>query len=223
MEIKVSNINPYLVDQDNFLITNRNSSISSVPQIVFGSMPNDGGHLLLSDNEKNALLHKEPKANKFIRPFISAREFLHNEKRWCLWLIDAMPSDIKSIPEVLKRVEKVREYRLRSSRKETRELSECPSLFGEIRQPNEDYIIIPRHSSEKRNYIPIANKSKDYIAGDSCCIIPGASLYHFGVLSSCMHMIWVRQVWGRIKSDFDIQISSFIITFPGQIIHRKIK
>lgn len=214
MQIKASNINPYLVDHDNFLITNRNSPISSVPPIVFGSMPNDGGHLLLSDNEKNALLQKEPKANKFIRPFISAREFLHNEKRWCLWLVDAMPSDIKSIPEILKRVEKVKEYRLRSSRKETVELAECPSLFGEIRQPNGDYIIIPRHSSEKRNYIPISIKSRDYIAGDSCCIIPGAALYHFGVLSSCMHMAWVRLVCGRLEGRYRYSNKLVYNNFP---------
>ncbi len=202
VEVKVSNINPYLVDEKNIIIKSRSKPISDVPEIKFGNMPNDNGNFLFSDDEKKEFLKKEPDAKKFMKPFISAREFLHNEKRWCLWLKDASPSELKNLTYVQERIKNVREYRLDSKRKKTRELANIPYLFAEIRQPNSKYVLIPRHSSENRTYIPIGFFSPKSIAADSCCVIEEADLYHFGVLTSAMHMIWVRQICGKLESRF---------------------
>lgn len=214
MEIRVNRISPYLLEQENFIVINRSKSLCKVPEIRFGSMPNDGGNLLLDDKDKEELLGKEPGAERWIKPFISAYEFLHNKRRWCLWLKEAEPSDIKALPKVFKRVERVRSYRLKSKRGKTIELAQYPHLFGENRQPNIDYILIPRHSSESREYIPMDFKSKNEVVSDSCCYISGATLFHFGVLNSSMHMAWVRQVCGRIKSDFRYSNKLVYNNFP---------
>lgn len=200
--MKVKHINPYLVDQVDFVIPSRRKSICEAPPIMFGSMPNDDGNLIFTDIEKNQFLTDDPAAERYFRPLISAREFLSGEKRWCLWLQGAEPSDIQSHNGILTRIEKVREYRASSQRLGTKKLAKYPMLFGETRQPSTDYILIPRHSSENRMYIPMAFLSKDNIASDSCCIVPGGTLFHFGVLMSSMHMAWVRQICGRIKGDF---------------------
>lgn len=203
IEQKANNINAYLVNQKDVVIKNQSKPICKVPDISFGSMPNDSGNFLFNDSEKAEFLANGNGAEKFIRPFISAREFLHNENRWCLWLKDANPSELKELPIIQERIKKVRDYRLNSKREATRNLAETPYLFGEIRQPDSgNYILIPRHSSEHRKYIPMAFLSSDNIAGDSCCIVKNASSYHFGILTSSMHMAWVRQVCGRIKSDY---------------------
>jgi hypothetical protein len=203
IEVKVDNINPYLVNQKDVIIKNRRKPICDVPEISFGSMPNDAGNFLFNDSEKEEFLASGKDAAKFIRPFISAKEFLHNKNRWCLWLKDATPSEIKKSPNVQERIKNVQEYRSKSTRKATMKLAETPYLFGENRQPYDgDYILIPRHSSENRKYIPMAFLSHDNIAGDSCVIVKNASLYHFGVLTSSMHMAWVKQICGRIKSDY---------------------
>lgn len=165
-------------------------------------MPNDGGNLIFNDEERERFLLKEPSAQKYIKPFISAREFLNNENRWCLWLKDISPIELKNLPEVVKQILKVKEHRQKSKRNSTNKLADCAYLFAEIRQPNADYLLIPRHSSEQRKYIPIAFLSSNIIAGDSCCTIENANLYHFGVLTSSIHMAWVKQICGRIKSDF---------------------
>lgn len=214
MELKVSNINPYLVDADNVLIVNRTQPICNVPEMSFGSMPNDDGNFLLSDEEKVELIAKEPGDAKFIRPLISAREFLNDENRWCLWMVDASPADIRAMPEIMKRVEAVRKYRLASKRDATKKLAEQPTLFGEIRQPDSNYVLIPRHSSENRRYIPMAFFDKRHIASDSCITLPRATLYHFGILTSAMHMAWMRQVCGRIKSDYRYSSSLVYNNFP---------
>ncbi|MFA5011256.1 MAG: DNA methyltransferase [Ignavibacteria bacterium] len=202
VEIKTNRINPYLVDSDNLLFLSRNNSLCDVPDITFGSMPNDDGNFLFTDEEKNQFLKDEPNAIKFIKPLISGREFLHNEKRWCLWLEDIKPSEIKELPEVEKRIQKVKTYRLKSNREATRKLSSYPYLFGEIRQPKSDFILIPLTSSENRKFIPIAFLSKDNIVNNTCSVIPNANYYHFGVITSTMHMAWVRQICGRMKSDY---------------------
>ena len=165
IKMKVSNINPFLVDNIDFVVKSRNKPICDVPEISFGNMPNDGGNFLFTDEEKNEFLQKEPKSNKFFRPFISAKEYLNNKKRWCLWLKDASPTDLKQCPEVLKRIGNVKKLRSQSSREGTRKLAEYPMLFGEIRQPETGYILIPRVSSGNRKYIPKEqmkkNKNKD--------------------------------------------------------------
>lgn len=200
--IKVRNISPYLVEGNDFALGNCENPISPVPEILFGNMPNDGGNFLLTDEEKKVLLLDEPKAVKFIRPFLSAKEYLHNSARWCIWLQNVPPQDIAALPKIRQRVEAVKEYREASTREATRKLAQFPALFGEIRQPNTDYVLIPRHSSENRQYIPLSYFSTESIVGDSCLFVANAGLYHFGVLSSTMHMAWVRQVCGRLKSDY---------------------
>lgn len=214
MAKKVKNISPYLLDQQNFIVINRSKPLCRVPEIKFGSMPNDNGYFLLDNKEKEELLRKEPGAEIWIKPFISAREFLHNKKRWCLWLKEAKPSDIRGLPEVLKRVEMTKGYRLNSKRKATMKLAQYPYLFGEDRQPDKSYILIPRHSSEHREYIPIDFRSQNEIVSDSCCYISGATLFHFGILNSSMHMAWIRQVCGRIKSDFRYSNKLVYNNFP---------
>lgn len=200
--ISANNINPYLVDAPDAVLANRRQPISPVPEIVFGSMPNDGGALLLTDREKCELLLKEPAAGKFIRPFMSAKEFLNNEPRWCLWLVNIAPNELWQLPEVARRVQAVKQLREASERQTTRELAAFPTLFGENRQPTSHYILVPRHSSENRAYIPCGFFDANYIAADSCLAIPNATLYHFGILTSIMHNAWMRTVCGRLESRY---------------------
>ncbi|MGB4414028.1 MAG: DNA methyltransferase [Paludibacter sp.] len=201
-EIKAKNINPYLVDAKDIFIEKRTNPICNVPKMSFGNMPLDGGHLILSDEEKIEFLIKEPKAEKFILPLISAYEFLKGQKRWCLWLVDAEPNELKQMPEVLKRVEAVKRFRIESLRKQTREKANYSTLFGEIRDFGERYVVVPRVSSENRKYIPIGFFDKNFIISDTCMGIPNCNQYDFGVLMSAMHMAWVKSVCGRLKSDF---------------------
>lgn len=190
-EIKVANINPYLVNGDDFFISSRRKHIQSfIPQIVFGSMPNDGGNLLFDDKEKEEFLALEPKAELYMKPLISAKEYLNGKTRWCLWLKDCPPNELKSMPKVIERVENIRKLRNESSREATQKLAKFPALFGEDRQPESDYIFIPRVSSENRDYIPMEFFTKDFICGDTGLAVPNATLFHFGILTSKMHMDW---------------------------------
>jgi hypothetical protein len=200
-EIKAKNINPYLVDAKDILITKQSNPICNVPKMSFGNMPLDGGHLLLSDEEKNKFVLKEPKAEKFVKPLISAYEFLNNQKRWCLWLVDAEPNELKQMPEVLKRVEAVKKFRLDSVATSTQKFASTPTLFRDRNQP-ETFIVVPRVSSENRPYIPFGFFDKNSIVSDTCMSIPNGNTYHFGILMSRMHMAWVKSVCGRLKSDF---------------------
>lgn len=198
----VSNINPYLIEGKDLVIEKREHPVSPVPNILFGNMPNDNGYFLLTDKEKKEILSSEPGANDIIRPFISAKEYLHGDKRWCIWLKDISPKLINSFPIIKERVNEVKIYRESSKRETTRILAKYPYLFGEIRQPTTSFVLIPRHSSENRRYIPLSYFTPKYIVGDSCLFVPDAALYHFGVLSSTMHMAWVRQVCGRLESRY---------------------
>jgi len=200
-EIKAKNINPYLIDAKDLLINKSSNPICNVPKMSFGNMPLDGGHLLLSDIEKNEFLEKEPKAEKFIMPLISAYEFLNGEKRWCIWLVGAQPNELKQFPEVLKRVDLVKKFRLASVAPSTQKFAETPALFRDRNQP-ETFIVVPRVSSENRKYIPMGFFDKNSIVSDTCMSIPNGNLFHFGVLMSTMHMAWVKSVCGRLKSDF---------------------
>jgi hypothetical protein len=214
MEIKVKQINPYLIDADSLLIPSRGKPICNVPELNFGSMPNDDGQLLLTDEERMTFLTKEPKAAKFIKPLISAHEFLHGQKRFCLWLKNAEPAEIRSLPEVKKRVDAVKIYRAASKREATRKLADYPSLFGEIRQPDSSFVLIPLHSSENRKYIPMAFFDKSHITNNSCATLPNASLYHFGILQSAMHMAWTRQVCGRLEGRYRYSNNIVYNNFP---------
>ena len=201
-EIFVKNINPYLVEGKDFVILKRNTPISTVPEISFGSMPNDGGYFLFTDEEKNEFLKVEPNAKKFVKPILSTKEFLNGKKRWCLWLKDAEPKELRELKEVMKRVEAVKKIRMESDRDATKKLAEYPQLFGEIRQPDSRYIFIPLTSSENRKYIPFGFFEKNEIANNSASLIPMATHYHFGILQSIMHMAWVRSVCGRLESRY---------------------
>ncbi|MGD9707693.1 MAG: class I SAM-dependent DNA methyltransferase, partial [Candidatus Delongbacteria bacterium] len=200
LQRKVKNVNPYLVEGTDSIIISRSSPICKVPDIVFGSMPNDGGFLLMSEDEKIEYEKTEPQGTKFIRPFSGGEEFIFNIKRYCFWLKGAEPSDLKKCPKLMKRIESVRDYRLKSKREMTRRLALYPSLFGEIRQPDTDYVIIPNLSTDSRRYIPIGFKPANLIASNLVLIIPDANIYHFGVLTSAMHNSWTRNVCGMLGS-----------------------
>lgn len=199
---EVPNISPYLLAGSDVVALSRSEAICNVPPIVFGSMPNDGGHLLLSEDERKELLAKEPDAKQFVRRFVGSEEFINGIDRWCLWLVDASPKELREMPELMKRVEGVREHRNNSARETTRNLGATPTLFGEIRQPAKCYLIIPSVSSENRPYIPMDFAQPSLIASNLVLMVPGATNFHFGVLTSAIHMAWVRQVCGRLKSDY---------------------
>jgi hypothetical protein len=162
----------------------------------YGNKPTDGGYSILSDEERTELIRKEPKAEKFIRPYLGAVEVLDGTHRWCLWLVDIKPNELSHLVEVSKRVESVRKFRLASKAATTREYADFPTLFRQIAQPKSSFIVIPGHTSETRRYIPFVYLPSKYIASNACFILPDADAYHFGVISSTMHMAWVRQgVW----------------------------
>lgn len=217
----VSNINPYLVEAADLVIDKRRSPICPVPEIVFGSMPNDGGHLLLSTAERDALLAAEPKAAKWIRRFLGAEEFINNLERWCLWLRDCPAAELKAMPEVMKRIALVKDVRQNSKRTATNKLADAPHLFGEIRQPTQRYIGIPKTSSETRDYIPIAILPPEVIASSELFTISGGGLYEFGVLNSHMHMAWARYTCGRMKSDYRYSAGVVYNNFPWPDLDKK--
>ncbi|MFV8359895.1 DNA methyltransferase [Flavobacterium sp. LS1P3] len=201
-EIKAKNINPYLIDAKDSFITKRTNPLCNVPKMYKGSQPTDGGYFLFTENEKNEFLLKEPKAINFIKPLISAHEFINGEKRYCLWLVNAEPSELKQMPHLLNRIEGVRSMRLKSTKQATVKWADQPTLFTENRQPKSKYILIPSHSSENRKYIPMGFMTENDILNNSCLSIPNATLYHFGILHSIMHLSWIKTTCGRIKSDF---------------------
>lgn len=211
---KVKNINPYLIDADNILIESRNKTICDVPSMVYGSKPVDNGNFFLNEEEYRKLIDEEPIAKKYVKPFYGAENYLHNDKKWCLWLQNISPNELQKMPSVMKRVKNIREYRLQSTKASTQKYADYPTRFVEIRQPQSRYILIPRHSSEKRKYIPIGFMKADIICGDSNNMLPDATLYHFGVLTSSVHMAWVRTVCGRLKSDYRYSGSVVYNNFP---------
>jgi hypothetical protein len=214
LAVPAKNINPYLVDAANMLLSSRREPIGRVPQIAFGNMPNDGGNLLLSDEEKHVLLQAEPDAARWIRSFLGAHEFINSTPRWCLWLRDIPPAELRNLPLVARRVAAVKGLRQESSRATTRELAAYPALFGEIRQPIERYILVPRHSSESRAYIPFGFVDPHVICGDSNMLVPSSDLAHFGMMQSSMHMAWLRTVGGRLKSDYRYSAGIVYNNFP---------
>jgi hypothetical protein len=200
-EVKVKNINPYLVDAKDIVIKKRTTPLCNIPKMSFGNMPLDGGNLILSDEEKIEFLKVEPSAEKYILPLVSAHEFLNGKKRWCLWLVNAEPSEVKQLPEVIKRVEAVRKFRIDSVAPSTQKFADLPTLFRD-RNRHDTFIVVPRVSSENRPYIPFGFFDKNSIVSDTCMSIPNGNKYHFGVLMSKMHMAWVKYICGRLKSDF---------------------
>lgn len=198
----VNNICPYLVEGPDVVLTARGKPVCNVPPIVFGSMPNDGGHLLLDTKQRDELLAAQPDAARFLRRFVGAEEFLNGVERWCLWLRGVDSMEYTRMPAVMDRVRAVIGHRERSKRQTTKNLAGTPAEFGEIRQPDCKYLLIPSVSSERRKYIPIGFMRPEIVASNLVLLVPGAELYHFGVLSSAMHMAWVRRVAGRLESRY---------------------
>ena len=213
--IIANNINAYLIDAPNVFIENVKKPLSNVPDLVFGSMPNDGGLLSnYSEEEKNAIVSTYPQAEKMFLPLLGAVEFINNKKRWCLWLKGISPKEIQSVSPILKAVKQVAKLRSESPREATRKLAEVPTLFGEIRQPDREYIAVPKTSSERRRYIPIGFLPNTVIASDLLFLIPNATLFHFGILTSNVHNAWVRTVCGRLKSDYRYSAGIVYNNFP---------
>ena len=208
------NISPYLVEGPDFALPSRSTPIAKVPPCKYGSKPVDGGYLLFDNEAKIAFLAEYPKAEKYIEPLLSSEEYLHGKLRWCLWLVDVDPGEIRRIQGIVERIQNVKEYRLASTKPQTREKASIPSLFAEIRQPKEDFIVVPRHTTENRDFIPFGFFNPTYILHDSCSAVVGAKLYDFGVLSSTMHMVWARNVAGRIKSDIRYSTRLVYNNFP---------
>ena len=203
-KIEVKNINPYLVDAANIFIEARSKPLCDVPEMNFGSMPNDGKGLLskYTTEQKNEIINKHPETEKWFKKIIGADEFINNRERWCLWLYKEQPSEIAKSIFLKNILDRIRDERRKSSRDGTRKLADTPYLFGEIRQPITEYLTIPKTSSENRRYIPIGFLKPNVIATDALFTISNVSLYHFGILTSNVHMAWTRAVCGRLKSDY---------------------
>jgi hypothetical protein len=212
----VPHINPYLVPAPDIFVDPSNRALSADLPLVFGSMPNDGGHLSGWSPERRAeVLAKWPQAEPLFRRMVGADEFLNGIKRWCLWLPNAAPSLLRAIPPVMEAINATRDHRIASNRAATRRLAETPALFGEIRQPaSGNYLLIPRHSSENRRYIPLGFLDHTTICGDSNLMVPNATLYHFGILTSNVHMAWMRAVAGRLEERYRYSAKIVYNTFP---------
>jgi hypothetical protein len=201
-EIKVKNINPYLVEGKDMFITTRTKPLCNVPEIIKGSETTDDGHFMLTLEEVNELKAKHPESSKFIRPFIGGGDFINGNVRYCLWLKDAPLNEIRHIPFIQERIERVKNFRLASTKARTRHWANFPTLFSEDRQPSTRYLMFPKVSSERRTYIPFAYVEPEFIINNTASFIPDASLYLFGILESKMHMAWMSYVCGRMKKRF---------------------
>ena len=193
-------------------VESRNKPVCDIPHMTTGNRPADGGHLIIEDNEIDEFLKKEPNAKKFIKKLIGAEEFINNKKRWCLWLVGANPAEVRKMPEVMKRVELCRQDRLNGA-PDRQKLADTPTLFRETKNPK-SYIIVPRHSSETRKYIPMGFLDDNYVPADSATIIPETSLYHFGILTSNVHMAWMRAVCGRLEMRYRYSKDIVYNNFP---------
>ncbi len=189
-------------------------ALSNRPTIVFGNMPNDDGNLILSAAERADLLESYPQAQKYVRLLFGAKDFIDGNYRYCLWLEGADPNIVRSIPPIVDRLKANKIYRGASTRKTTKQLAEYASLFGEIRHTEQPYILVPRHSSERRDFVPFGFCPADSIAHDSCLFIPNATVFDFAILTSRSHMAWLAHIGGRIKSDFRYSIGLVYNTFP---------
>lgn len=211
---KVSHINPYLIDAPDVFVESRNKPLCNVPSIGIGNKPIDGGNYLFREEEMKDFLKKEPKAEKHFRKWIGADEFINRWFRYCLWLGDCTPAELREMPECLKRIQAVREFRLASKSEGTRKLADKPTLFHVENMPTTPYIIIPETSSENRRYIPMGFMTPDILCSNAIRLMPHASIYHFGVLTSNVHMAWMRATCGRLKSDYRYSKDIVYNNFP---------
>lgn len=212
--INADYINGYLIDAYDIFVEARTNPICNVPQMLNGGKPTEGGFLILSEDEKEIILKANPLASKMIRPYMMGKDFIERKPRYCLWLVNASPSDLRQCPMVMERIEKVREYRLSSPKIATQKKAETPMLFDEVRECLSDYVAIPKVSSEKRRYIPMEFLSKEIIPGDKLFMLPAASLYSLGIMTSNVHMAWMRAVCGRLKSDYSYSNTIVYNNFP---------
>ena len=212
-KVDAKNISPYLLEGGDTPVSSRGKPICQVSEMVYGNKPVDGGHLLLTTAEKNQLLASEPQAAKWIKRLLGAQEFINGKERWCLWLVDATKEEIEAMPLLQQRVEAVRATRLASRDAGARKLAERPHQFRDLKNPS-SYILVPCHSSERRNYVPLGFLSSDVIASNANLMIPNATLYEFGILTSEMHNDWMRTVAGRLKSDYRYSATLVYNTFP---------
>ena len=210
----VENINGYLVEANDIVIESRKKAISDIPEIGIGNMPLDGGFYLFTEEEKAEFIKKEPDAEKWFRPWIGSQEFINRFYRYCLYLKDCNPAELRKLPECMKRIESVRNFRENSNRTSTQKLADFPLSFATTNIPTDNYIVIPKVSSERRKYIPIGYITPEILSSDLVFIIPEATLYHFGVLTSNVHMAWMRAVAGRLKSDYRYSKDIVYNNFP---------
>ena len=208
------NINGYLLNADNVFVGSRSKPLCNVPEIEIGSQPIDNGNYLFTEDEKNDFVKTEPLAEKYFHPWYGAQEFINRRPRQCLYLADCPPNELRKMPECMKRVENVRNFRLSSNRKGTQKAADTPAKFGMTNIPASDYILIPKVSSERRRYVPMGFMTPDILCSDLVFIIPGATLYHLGVLTSNVHMAWMRAVCGRLKSDYRYSKDVVYNNFP---------
>ena len=212
---RVKNISPYLTEGEDVYILASKNPICDVPKLSFGNQPRDGGFFVIDESERIQILTVEPELEKWLHLYIGATEFINNKKRWCLWLKHATPSDIKNSKILYSKVEAVRDFRLQSRAKTTNGYAKTPHLFAQITQPEGvDYLIIPSVSSERRRYIPIGFLDAETIASNAVQILPNANLFHFGVLTSNVHMAWMRAIAGRLKSDYRYAKENVYNPFP---------
>lgn len=214
---EVSNISPYLVEGIDIVATPKSRPIYGVPRMIYGSKPTDGGHLIIEHVDYHLFIERNPSCSKYVRPFRGSDEFINGKNRWCLWLEDATPADIRSCPDVLDRISSVKSFRQQSPKEATRKDASTPSLFAEPRQPDSNYLLVPSVSSERRRYIPIGFMPKEVIASNLVFVIPDANEWLFGVLSSDMHMAWTRLTCGRLKSDYRYSNKLVYNNFPWPI------
>lgn len=221
LKLKVKNITPYLLTGKTVYIKSRTKPLSNLPVINFGNMPADGGKLLFTPLEKDEFIQKEPRSEKWFKKLISSYEFLNGREKWCLWLEGISKEELKSMPLVKQRVEEVKEIRLNSSRPK---LADIPHLFAQITQPaDKSFIAIPKYSSERRDYIPIGFFSSENKANDSCFTVATDEVYIFGILTSKMHMVWMKEIGGKIKTDYRYAKNIVYNTFPFPDITQKQK
>ena len=212
-ERKATNINAYLMDAPNVFIDSRSKPIYNVPVMRKGNQPTDGGNLIIENEDYNDFITKEPEARKYIRKLIGAKELINSLPRYCLWLVNITPGELRKLPLVIKRIEAVKEMRLASNDPGTRKLAETPHLFRETKNPD-TYVVVPSVSSERRRYVPMGFLTSETIPTNLVLIIPDATLYHFGILESNVHMAWMRAVCGRLKSDYRYSKDIVYNNFP---------
>ena len=210
----VQNINGYLLNADNVFIESRNKPICDVPEIGMGNQPIDDGNYLFTDEMKAEFLKKEPMSEKYFHPWYGSQEFINRSPRWCLWLGECPPNELQKMPYCMKRIKAVRDFRLSSKRTSTNKLADTPTRFQTENMPTGTYVVIPEVSSEKRKYIPMGYMDDTVLCSNKVRIMPNATLYHFGILESNVHMAWMRVVCGRLKSDYDYSIKIVYNNFP---------